>query len=53
VHPSGGPKVAVTVVAAVTDTVQLVPVLLVQPVQPPNVDPSAVFAVAVRVTLVP
>ncbi len=53
VHPSGGAKVAVTVVAAVMDTVQVVPLLLVQPVQPANADPSAVFGVAVRVTLVP
>ena len=53
VHPSAGTNVAVTVVAAAMDTVHVAPLLLVQPVHPANVDPSAAFGVAVRVTLVP
>ena len=53
VHPNARANVAVTVVAAVMDTVQVVAVLLVHPVHPTNTDPSVVVGVAVRVTLVP
>jgi hypothetical protein len=53
VHPSGAANVAVTVVAAAMDTVQVVAVLLVHPVHPTNTDPSTVVGVAVKVTLVP
>ena len=52
VHPSGGAKVAVTAVAAVIDTTQVLVPEQPPPVQPANTDPSAV-GVAVRVTLVP
>jgi hypothetical protein len=52
VHPTCA-NVAFTVVAAAMDTVQVVPLLLVQPVHPANTDPSVVVAVAVRVTLIP
>jgi len=53
VQPSAGANVAVTVAAAAMDTVHVAPLLLVQPVHPANVDPSATVGVAVRVTLVP
>jgi len=51
VQPNGGTNVAVTAVAAVIDTVQVVLVPEQAPDQPANTDPLA--AAAVSVTLVP